>query len=285
MSRILIIDRVRRWNNVRRGFHSSLRNRPFFSRKETVFAMPDTPRFNAATPLTPLGIFVDGLRDDDFEHDPDFPGPSEKASVAGRRIALLDRYGKEVPSVNDDRLKTIVVDYAAEDGTTVLTETYTLRRLFSDWDFDAEEEFHHEGVPYIAAGILTNGEHTLYWNVTEDGRGLKTCHIHNSIAMDPDSEEVAYPWTADNDAAVTTALGDPGAADRWCGDESVLLSVDWPDIYDPDLSSRYGLIIFRTKNPQFPYFVQEWDECFTEEEIKQHLGDWRSIESLEGGKQ
>ena len=33
-----------------------------------------------------------------------------------------------------------------------------------------------------------------------------------------------------------------------------------------------GLTIYDSENEQFPYFVQEWDECFTYEEIKEH---WR----------
>ena len=33
-----------------------------------------------------------------------------------------------------------------------------------------------------------------------------------------------------------------------------------------------GLTIYDSENEQFPYFVQEWDECFTYEEIKEY---WR----------
>jgi hypothetical protein len=52
-----------------------------------------------------------------------------------------------------------------------------------------------------------------------------------------------------------------------------------------EMSEKYGLTIFDSENKQFPYFVEEWDECFTEEEIQQHLPDWQMIESLEGGEQ
>ena len=31
-----------------------------------------------------------------------------------------------------------------------------------------------------------------------------------------------------------------------------------------------GLTIYDSENEQFPYFVEEWDECFTYEEIKEH---------------
>ena len=31
-----------------------------------------------------------------------------------------------------------------------------------------------------------------------------------------------------------------------------------------------GLTIFDSENKQFPYYVEEWDECFTYDEIKKH---------------
>ena len=33
-----------------------------------------------------------------------------------------------------------------------------------------------------------------------------------------------------------------------------------------------GLTIYDSENEQFPYYVEEWGECFTYEEIKEH---WR----------
>lgn len=33
-----------------------------------------------------------------------------------------------------------------------------------------------------------------------------------------------------------------------------------------------GLTIYDSENEQFPYFVEEWDECFTYKEIKER---WR----------
>ena len=48
-----------------------------------------------------------------------------------------------------------------------------------------------------------------------------------------------------------------------------------------ELSKKYGLTIYDSENKQFPYFVQEWDECYTEEEIQMHLKDWQAIQSLE----
>lgn len=40
-----------------------------------------------------------------------------------------------------------------------------------------------------------------------------------------------------------------------------------------ELSEKYNLNIYNSFNPQFPYFVREWDECFTEEEIMENLKD------------
>ena len=44
--------------------------------------------------------------------------------------------------------------------------------------------------------------------------------------------------------------------------------------YDRRLSRKYGLHISKAKNPQFPYFVREYGECFTEKEIERavHYG-------------
>ena len=54
--------------------------------------------------------------------------------------------------------------------------------------------------------------------------------------------------------------------------------------YNAELSQKYGLTIFNSQNKQFPYFVEEWDECFTEDEIKMHIKDWQMIETLEQGE-
>ena len=39
--------------------------------------------------------------------------------------------------------------------------------------------------------------------------------------------------------------------------------------FNKEMSEKYGLTIYDAQNTQFPYFVQEWDECFTEEEIRE----------------
>ena len=51
--------------------------------------------------------------------------------------------------------------------------------------------------------------------------------------------------------------------------------------YNKELSEKYGLKIYNSENPQFPYFVGEWDECYTEEEIAQYKKDWDMIEGIQ----
>ena len=43
------------------------------------------------------------------------------------------------------------------------------------------------------------------------------------------------------------------------------------------MSERYGLHIYNSDNENFPYFVREWDECFTEEEIREHVKDHQMV--------
>ena len=40
------------------------------------------------------------------------------------------------------------------------------------------------------------------------------------------------------------------------------------------ISKKYGLHIYKSENPQFPYYVREWDECFTEQEIYIHTSNY-----------
>lgn len=40
--------------------------------------------------------------------------------------------------------------------------------------------------------------------------------------------------------------------------------------YNRQMSQRFRLSIFNSKNPKCPYFVQEWGECFTLDEIVQN---------------
>lgn len=48
-----------------------------------------------------------------------------------------------------------------------------------------------------------------------------------------------------------------------------------------EMSKKYlGLTIYNSQNKQFPYFVEEWDECFTEEEIRGHWEDMQMISNI-----
>ena len=51
--------------------------------------------------------------------------------------------------------------------------------------------------------------------------------------------------------------------------------------YNKEMSEKYGLHIYNSENEQFPYFVQEWDECFTEDEIIYNKKDADMIEGIQ----
>ena len=51
------------------------------------------------------------------------------------------------------------------------------------------------------------------------------------------------------------------------------------------MSAKYGLTIYNSENKAYPYYVEEWDDCFTKDEIEFHLKDWQSIETMEQGIQ
>lgn len=47
------------------------------------------------------------------------------------------------------------------------------------------------------------------------------------------------------------------------------------------LSCKYGLHICDSPNKQNPYYVREWDECYTEKEIQALVKDHWMIESIQ----
>lgn len=221
MENIIAIERTRCWN-----------------RNGCLFSSPQNELFAVMLPQTrkvTLGNLATALATHDPEPEEGFEDLYPAAQTAPRKVRFLNRYGKEVTTPDDNTLTSIIVEYGEDNGhddSPVLVETYSLRVLNAAWDFVADEEFYEDDAPYTDAGILTNGEHYLYWNVVEDLDGHPVCRIHNSILMDDDSLEVQYPWTAENDALVTEALNDPATGDDWCGDSCVLITIDfhpWKD--------------------------------------------------------
>lgn len=214
---IIIIERARCWNRGGCLFPSPMKA------VTTAFPAGDDTKDR-------LRRILESFRAPQLVFEEGFEDLYAIARSAPRRVRFLDCLGRELAGV-DDALRSIVVEYGEDDGigSPVLVETYSLRVLCASWEFIADEEFHHGHIPYIQAGILTNGEGFLYWNVTEDDNGRLTRHIHNSILMDSDTEEVWYPWTAENDAKVIAALNDPATSKDWCGESSVLLSVEFDD--------------------------------------------------------
>jgi hypothetical protein len=153
------------------------------------------------------------------------------ACDAPRSIRFYNHNREELISAQDQGLDHFVVEYGEDNGidSPVLVEAYSFREIQTSWRFAADEEFHHDFIRFVQAGVLTDGEHFLYWNVTEDQAGRQTCHIHNSILMDSDTEEVWYPWTPENDAKVLDALNNPATGDDWSGEMSVLLGIEFDD--------------------------------------------------------
>ena len=217
MNAILILERIRCWNR-----HGCL----FPSDKKSIV--------NTMLPFAKniiLQQFIDSL----MKHPPEMEEGYEDlwltAENAPRIIRLYNKNNNEIKSIRDDNVNSIVIEYGEDDGcdSPVLVETYTIREIRTSWYFVADEEFHHYFIPYIQAGILTDGQRFLYWNVTEDKYGRPTCHIHNSIRMDSDTEEVYYPWTSANNAKVIDALNNPAAGDNWSGEASVLLDIEFDE--------------------------------------------------------
>lgn len=52
---------------------------------------------------------------------------------------------------------------------------------------------------------------------------------------------------------------------------------------DLHMSRKYRLNIYKSNNRQNPYYVKEWDECFTEEENKYLRKDTDMIEQVSEG--
>lgn len=151
-------------------------------------------------------------------------------------MRFLDARHKEVSSADDPHMCYVVIDYGDDDGigSPVLVETYEMRITNLSWNFRADEVNNHPHGPWLTAGVLTDGEHFLYWKVTQDGDGREWCSIHNSIAMDDDTEECRYPWTPENDGLVKAALDNPEADKRWCGENSVFIDIDFEDFPEDD---------------------------------------------------
>lgn len=58
-----------------------------------------------------------------------------------------------------------------------------------------------------------------------------------------------------------------------------------PDLKDLpinlEMSSKFHTLIYNSLNPNYPYYVEEWDECFTEEEIGKNMKDSEMIEGIQ----
>lgn len=93
----------------------------------------------------------------------------------------------------------------------------------STWHFAYDEERYSDEGDCTFLGVLTDGRRYLFFRTTEDNdEGDYTCHIHNSLLMDEDSEECSYPWSAENDAILLGCLNGLQNPNDYCGEGSPL---------------------------------------------------------------
>lgn len=106
------------------------------------------------------------------------------------------------------------------------------RRIFhiveaGKWDFTYDEEFPDTAGQNIM-GILTDGEHFLFWHAFAHEEGqTEICHIYDSIAMQPENTVCTYPWTAENDSILLNALNSLENPDDYCGEGSPLMTLQF----------------------------------------------------------
>lgn len=52
-----------------------------------------------------------------------------------------------------------------------------------------------------------------------------------------------------------------------------------------EISNKYGIkAYYLLQLEKGTYYVKDWDDFCTEEEIKERIKDWQMIQSLEGGE-
>lgn len=168
---------------------------------------------------------INALHTHDPEQEKGFDAEWLTAIQGPRKVRLLDRNGNALPEIRDCKdVASIVVTYGSYTKP-VLTETFTVTTLQTGWRFIGEEEVGDPDTPVAFLGVLTNGEDTLYYQVTALPDGSYECTLFNSITFEDGSEEVTYPWTADNDQRVVDALDAVTDRRLIAGEESVLRDI------------------------------------------------------------
>jgi len=202
----------------------------WFKDGKTVTTITNEP-FHTCLPQTLAVVLLqllNGIQSHDPEREKGFDAEWLTAIRAPRTVSLLDRYGNPLSEVKDSRdIAYIMATYAENGEEPILTETYSVRTIQTGWRFIGEEEVGDEASPILFLGVLTNGEDCLYYRVEKDHEGRDICTIHNSLTFEDGSEEVSYPWTADNDQKVIDALDAVTDRRLIAGEESVLRDIQF----------------------------------------------------------
>lgn len=122
----------------------------------------------------------------------------------------------------------LIADRILKAGNKII-DRYTEKET-RHWKFLADEDFPDEWGAN-SAGVLTDGTRFLYWHAFKENEKdpIETCHIYNSVYMTDDTEEIRYPWTAENDALVIEALNacNEKNDNHWYGDDSALRQIEF----------------------------------------------------------
>lgn len=150
-------------------------------------------------------------------------------STHQRVCYTYDRFGRPVQRPGDLSITRVVTKYGPEDDP-FLEDIFVLNTVNGGWDFSYDEEFNHPCSPWRFAGVLTDGRHFLFWNVVGDD-GAEICRVYNSIAMDDDTLECEYPWSAENDSILIGCLNNLEDQQAYCGDGSPIQTLEfkWPE--------------------------------------------------------
>lgn len=97
---------------------------------------------------------------------------------------------------------------------------FIIKEAEPEWEFHYDEEYPDTaGRNFL--GLLSNDENFLFWHAFADEEGqTETCHIYDSLAMQPENEICSYPWTAENDSVLLNALNNLKDPKDFCGESS-----------------------------------------------------------------
>lgn len=87
-----------------------------------------------------------------------------------------------------------------------------------NWQFVYEEE-HFDANGYCSAGILSNGSHFLFFNVSSDSPSdFEKCRIYDSISFCEESLMCEFDWIAENESLVLSCLNGLSDEMDYCGE-------------------------------------------------------------------